>query len=146
MLRRFFQVERGAVQPLSIVTELSESAVAVEAQDTANAGSRTIVIDVFGNRLAADRADTALVADHLVDFVSANPRSTLQVIMTIASVKPIFGFTSTSVVARLAVGMSTVSHPLVTRELFEGLILPAVKTALHAQIVRTRYDINDSRT
>jgi hypothetical protein len=103
-----------------------------------------IVVDVLRVRLVADRADAALVANQVVELVDADAVAPLQVIVTIAAVQPILRLAPTSVMAWLAIRMPPVTHPLVPRKFFEGFVLAAVRTALHAPIVRTGYD-NDLR-
>jgi hypothetical protein len=79
-------IQLGPCEPIRVIGELPQPPVAVEAQDAANAVRRVIVIDVLGIGLATNRADTALVADHFVDFGSADTIATLQVVMPIAPV------------------------------------------------------------
>jgi hypothetical protein len=60
-LLEVFDVERGAVKPLRIVAELTQPAVAVEAQDASDATRHVIVVDVLGVRPIADGAHIALL-------------------------------------------------------------------------------------
>jgi hypothetical protein len=143
---RLLDIQLRACEPFGVIFELSEPPVAVEAQDAADAVRRVIVINVLRIRSPANGADASLVASHFVDFRSADAITTLQVVMPIPSLQTLFGLTSPHVVTRLAIRMSAIAHPLVSRELFERLVSTAVGTALHALIVRLGCEINDSRT
>jgi hypothetical protein len=58
-----FDVERGAVKPMRIVSELAQSAIAVEAEDAPHATRHMIVVDVLRIGLGADRASATLATD-----------------------------------------------------------------------------------
>jgi len=67
------QIRDRAGQELRTVPELSQTAVAVEAQYPAHPPITVIVIDVLGFGRAADRTDTALLGQQLVELNLTDP-------------------------------------------------------------------------
>jgi hypothetical protein len=131
-----FDVERRAVQPIRVVAELPEATVAVEAKDAANAARGVIVVDMLGTWFPAYRTDVTLLAYKLVELCGADAVAALQVVVARPSVETFLRLFATRVVTGLAVGVSTVSRAAITGKLREWLVSSAVRTALHAQIVR----------
>lgn len=72
------QVVDGKVEQLSIVTELPESAVAVETQQSSYGTRRVVMVDVFGRALPTDYAEPTLRYQHLACIVGGDPVSPLQ--------------------------------------------------------------------
>jgi hypothetical protein len=142
---RPFEIELGADESFRIVAELAEPPVAVETQDAAHTVGLVVVINVLRVGLPTDRTDATLVANHFIDLIRTDAIAMLQVIVAVTAVEAFLGFTSPRVVARLAIGVPPVPHPLIAREISERLVLSAVRTALHALIVRSGCDINESR-
>jgi hypothetical protein len=116
-LRGFFYVERGAIKPLWIVTELPEPAIAAEAQNSTNATREVIVIDVFGRRPVADQAHVALLSNQLLDLGRANAVATLEVIVAGASVQTLSRLVASRVMAGFAIGRNATLCSPVARKL-----------------------------
>jgi hypothetical protein len=66
-------VERGEVEEERIVLELTESAVAVEAQQGSDGAGLVVAIQVLCRRRAADGAESALLLQHGVSLLGADP-------------------------------------------------------------------------
>jgi hypothetical protein len=124
-------VERSAVQPLRVVTKLTEATVAVEAEDPTHTSGRVIVVDVFWIGPIADGAHITLLADQVLDLGRADPIAPLQVVVTRAPVQPLTRFITSRVVTGLAVRGKAVLGPAVSREFGKRFVLLAVRTALH---------------
>jgi hypothetical protein len=76
-----FDVERRAVQPLRVVAELPQSAVAVEAQNASHTTRRVIVINMVRPGSLADGARTALLTDQVFDVGCTEAVAPFQVIV-----------------------------------------------------------------
>jgi hypothetical protein len=125
------EVQRGADQPVTVIAELTEAAVAVEAENSAHFAGPMIVVDVFGIWSQTHDTDATLRLDELIELVGTDAVSTLQVIVTTTAVQSIAGFLAAGVVACLAIRVATISQTSVARELLRRLPLFAVRTALH---------------
>jgi hypothetical protein len=126
------EVQSCSFQAVDIVSELTESAVAVEAEDAPHLVRCMIVIDMLGIRPTAHCTDATLFRYQRVDVRRADPVSTQEVVVATASVEPSATLLPTCVVARLAIHGTAVSGTLVPGELLRGLPGSAVRAALHA--------------
>jgi hypothetical protein len=66
------EVELGPHEPIHVVPELPQPAIAVEAQNPADPTCRVFVVHVVRVRPVADRAHPTLIADQLIDVISAD--------------------------------------------------------------------------
>jgi hypothetical protein len=137
---RALEIELRPYEPLRVIAELSEPAVAVEAQDTTNATTDVVVVDMFWTRLVANRAHAVLLTDQLVELGCTDAVPPFQVMVAAAAVQPLLRLLPARVVARLAVGVSSTACAAVSRKLRKRLVLSAIRTPLHAEIVRLGYD------
>jgi hypothetical protein len=133
--RRSLEVGDRCGEPTRVVSELAETAVAVEAEDAANLTGQVAVIDVLGVWSAADGADAALLRDELRNLISADPVALEEVVVTAPAVKALSRLLSSGVVTRLAIGVVAVLRAAVSREVLERLPLTTVRASLHARIV-----------
>ena len=94
------------------------------------------MVDVFRIRPFTDEAHAALIGHHPIEVVGTDAVSPLQVIVAAASIEALSRLGGARVVARLAVGVSSVFGVPVPRELLERLGEPAVGTAFrHATMM-----------
>src|SRR4029077_1187510 len=89
-----------------------------------------IMINVNGRFPAADCTHSLLSSNHRPDLRGANTVAPHQMVMAISAVEPFFRFLATSVMARLAVGVTTISDVLVARKVFERFLDTTVRTDL----------------
>ena len=67
------QIEVRPSESLCVISEVSEAAVAVEAQHAAHASRLVIVIHVFGGRPVTDRALVALLPNQILHLDAPMP-------------------------------------------------------------------------
>jgi hypothetical protein len=86
-----------------------------------------IMIDVFGVRTSADRADTVLPEHELVELIRSDAISAFQVIVPSATVETFIRLLAACIVTRLAVRVSTILGVPVARKLVEDLDATAIQ-------------------
>jgi hypothetical protein len=118
-------------QQSRVVPELSETAVAVEAQQGSNRARVMVVVDVLRRRLPTDVAETALGGGHGVYFPCRDAITSLQVIGP-RPADPVLRRLATDVVARLAVRRSTGRLAGIAHEVVDRLHGGAIRTPLVA--------------
>jgi hypothetical protein len=96
-------------QMISVVPELPEATIAVEAEHTANFAGVVIMIDMIRLVATANRTLPALGTNDLIDLGRTNPVAPLQVVVARATVQSILRLTASCVVTRLAVRVPPVA-------------------------------------
>jgi hypothetical protein len=114
------QVAEESAEDSSVVADVAERLVAVEAENAAHLAGPVVVIDVL--RLASTgSAGTPLSLNHRVDLVAGDAITAPQVVFPCTPVETRVSFFALCVVARLAVTAESVSIRSVLRELLHGL-------------------------
>jgi hypothetical protein len=99
-----------------------------------------VVVDVFRPRPIADWAHATLQVNEFFNFSGPDPVTPHQVIVAAAAIETFACFTSALVMTWLAVGRESIAGALVAWDLVREFPLAAVRTSLHASIVRSRCD------
>ena len=134
------EIVGGSTQPFGLVTELPQPTVAVEAGDATHLAGRVIVVDVLRSRTVADRTGTALLFDEALHISRADSVASQQVVVPISTIETFLCLFAARVVTWLAIRVTSVLRPTITRELFRRFPFITVGTALHVTSVRRRCD------
>lgn len=120
------QVLYRAGQMTGVVAELSEPAVAVEAEYPADVPGLVVMVHMLRVCRLADGAEPTLLGEQLIELGLADPVPPPQVVLTTAAVEPCLRRFRPHVVAGLAVAAVTTSPGTVAGEIRHGLGHPAV--------------------
>src|SRR5690348_1584268 len=116
------------VQHLKLVANITQSLVAVEAQQSPDLARGVIVVDVFGIGPATNGALPALRGEHRVDVGLTDAIPGAEVVFPASAVQTFASSTRPRVVTRLAVAAATPSATLALGKVFERLDGLAVGT------------------
>jgi len=130
------EITHGGLEHIDPILELTESAIAVEAQQPANLARCVVVVDLSCCSGATNGAQAALRSHHCVRIGSRDSVPSLEVIRARTTDFDL-AQSASCVMARLAVGSTPGFRVLVSRELanvFDGLTIWAPLHSLHEHL------------